>query len=95
MYRIAQEALENVIRHADAQHVSMQLLQEKDRLVMEIADDGIGFETTPGMQDRLGLKGMRERAMIAGGVFQVTSQQGHGTKVRLAIEVDDDTHPNL
>ena len=86
VYRIAQEALENVIRHADAHHVSLQLLQEKNRLVMEIADDGIGFASTPGMQDRLGLKGMRERAMIAGGDLQVASQQGQGTKVQLAIE---------
>ena len=83
-YRVAQEALENVIVHANAQRVSVSLRQAEGRLTLEVSDDGLGFtgEAT-GSEDRLGIKGMRERAELIGGTLEVESCSGQGTTIRL------------
>jgi signal transduction histidine kinase len=83
-YRVAQEALENVIMHANAQRVSVSLRQAEGRLTLEVSDDGLGIagEAT-GSEGRLGIKGMRERAELIGGTLEVESRSGQGTTIRL------------
>jgi signal transduction histidine kinase len=86
-YRVAQEALENVIRHASAQWMSVSLGQTGGRLVLEIADDGSGFaEDSVDPEAALGLVGMRERAEMIGGTLEIESRAGRGTTIRLSSE---------
>jgi len=83
-YRVAQEALENVVLHADASEVRVSLEQTDHELLLEVSDDGTGF---PGEEaiagDRLGLRGMRERAELIGGSLEVVGRREQGTTVRL------------
>ena len=87
-YRIAQEALDNVARHADARHLSVSLRREGQELVLQISDDGTGFprERESG-EDGFGIQGMRERARLIGGELEIESDAGEGTKIRLRSEV--------
>ena len=84
VYRIAQEALANAARHADASAIVVTVTVTAGRLVLEVRDDGRGFDAEPGTHvDALGLVSMRERALALGGVFEVVSAPGEGTLVRL------------
>lgn len=95
-YRIAQESLENVIRHAQARHLSLQLTAENGFVVMTIEDDGQGFDPNDVNDvEKFGIVGMEERAAILGGDFHVRSGPGQGTLVRLSIEVPYDTSDGL
>ncbi|MHB1296363.1 MAG: sensor histidine kinase [Anaerolineae bacterium] len=83
-YRVAQEALENVVRHAEARRVSVSLRRTRQELVLEVGDDGRGFGAgTDASEERFGLRGMRERADSIGATLEVTSQPDQGTTVRL------------
>jgi two-component system NarL family sensor kinase len=88
VYRTAQEALQNVAKHADARSVRLRLLRHQDRVVLEVADDGTGFDTAaptgPGPTG-FGLAGMRERAELLGGQLDLAATPGRGTTVRLTI----------
>ena len=86
--RIAQEAFHNIERHADAQRVSVVLLQDNGRLSLRVTDDGRGFADENVSGDRFGLTGMRERAEMIGGQLNVTSAVGQGTAVQLTIHND-------
>ena len=91
VFRIAQESLENIVRHASARLVRLRLGVEAGRLQMEIGDDGIGADLDRlDLQDKLGLQGMRERAAEVGGVFEVSSQPNKGTTIRFSVEAPDD-----
>ena len=81
-YRIAQEALNNVMKHAHASRVDVVLETRDGVVTLCIADDGIGFDM-PGDQDRFGLVGMKERAELVGATLDVESSPGHGTTVYL------------
>jgi signal transduction histidine kinase len=83
--RIAQEALQNALRHAGARHVAVRLGDGDGRLVLEVADDGAGFEPAdPELRARrLGLTSMEERAARLGGRLEIRSAPGAGTTVRL------------
>jgi signal transduction histidine kinase len=85
--RIAQEALQNALRHADAEHVVLRLHSDDGRLVLEVADDGVGFEPgATGLQSRrLGLTSMKELAQRLGGRLELRSAPGAGTTVRLEV----------
>lgn len=86
IYRVAQEALENVSRHAAAKRAVLRLTADDDRITLTVSDDGQGFN--PEMVDleqRLGLRGMRERAEMVGGTLAVESGVGEGTTVTLGI----------
>lgn len=97
-YRIVQEALTNIAKHAGATTVSIliQSIVSSVRLIVE--DNGLGFEPqtirqTAVCQGRLGLYGMEERAKIAGGVFTVESAQGRGTTIHVEIPLIPGTSP--
>lgn len=80
LYRIAQELLTNVMRHAQAKTVSLSLSVDSDHWLLTVEDDGIGFDLTALPETGgVGLRGIRERAEIFGGHLHLTSQQGHGT----------------
>jgi signal transduction histidine kinase len=85
IYRIAQEALENVAKHAQAHRVCVSITQQGGRFAMTIADDGRGFEKeTLALIHQYGLQGMRERTELLGGDLKVESTPGSGTTIRLA-----------
>ena len=81
LYRVIQEALTNVIKHAGANGVSILLQRKSNAVVAVIEDDGSGFDPGDTRPDALGLVGMRERVFLAGGRLQVESTPGAGTTV--------------
>jgi signal transduction histidine kinase len=85
--RIAQEALQNALRHADAKRVALRLRAENGRLLLEVEDDGVGFEPdAPDLRARrLGLTSMEERSRRLGGRLEIRSALGSGTTVRLEV----------
>ena len=88
--RIAQEALQNALKHAQASRVAVRLRANEGRLTLEVSDDGVGFEpNAPATRSRrLGLTSMEERAQRLGGTLEVTSAPGAGTTVRLETRGD-------
>ena len=83
--RIAQEAFNNIERHADARRVDLTLMQSDGSLLLNIADDGRGFDDAVVGDERFGLTGMRERADMIGARLKVESQVGRGTQVQLVV----------
>jgi two-component system sensor histidine kinase UhpB len=83
-YRVAQEALTNVARHADARNVRVELSGSDGHVVLAIEDDGRGFDRAAS-GDGAGLRGMRERALLAGARLELRSARGRGTRVRLQV----------
>ena len=82
VYRIAQEAIANAIRHAEARHVTVTLTTGRDRLDLEVRDDGRGFELALHEGQAFGLTSMEERAQALAGRFTLWSRCGEGTIVR-------------
>jgi signal transduction histidine kinase len=93
-FRIIQEALTNIERHAQARQVQLTLSFAADVLECLIADDGIGFvppaDGTPGVDTGFGLSSMRQRAAAVGGSLQIDSAPGQGTKVMVVIPLTPD-----
>ena len=89
-FRIFQECLTNVIRHAKAKAVRVVLSQEDDSILLVVEDDGIGFRETDlsNSLGSLGLLGMKERAQFCGGDVQISSSPGSGTTVTVRVPVD-------
>lgn len=91
LYRIAQEALTNILHHAQARHVSINLYQQLQQVHLEIEDDGCGFDPSQlslhSEQRHLGLISMSERAELLGGKFQLYSSPGAGTRIEIRIPV--------
>lgn len=85
LFRIAQEAVANAVRHAEAETVVVRLVGEPHRVVLSVTDDGRGFERDVDAAGRFGLVGMRERARLLGGALAVRSAAGAGTRVRVAV----------
>ena len=87
LYRVVQEALSNVARHADARRVTLRLTEEGDRLVLTVRDDGRGFVPAAPRdlvaRGHFGLAGMQERVALIGGTLAVESAPGRGTTVRV------------
>ncbi len=87
IYRITEESLNNVVRHARAQNVNVSLVHERGELRLMIADDGAGFDPEMVVQNgHYGLVGMRERALLCNGQLDIDSKPGDGTTVRLTVE---------
>jgi PAS domain S-box-containing protein len=95
-FRVAQEALTNVVRHAAASHVWIELSQSERVLELVIRDDGVGFQVAPTSvqaveRGSLGLLGMRERVQILGGSLDVESEPGRGTRIRAFFPLSEIT----
>ncbi|MCP4357286.1 MAG: GAF domain-containing sensor histidine kinase [Chloroflexi bacterium] len=91
IFRIAQESLTNIIKHADARHVTMQLTYSEDTIQLAVQDDGSGFNQDKALRTdseyRWGLLGMQERVSLAGGVWEIDSQPGAGTIIRVTVPI--------
>jgi len=89
LYRIAQESLNNILKHADATAVSVLLEKRKETLVLIIEDNGVGFDPNKKRKGAkgLGLVGMRERARIVGGETEIESEKGKGTTIYVRVPV--------
>jgi signal transduction histidine kinase len=85
LYRLVQESLTNVVKHAHARTVSILLVRRTDRVTAIVEDDGRGFDPAEARADGLGLVGMRERAALVGGKLTVEAAAGAGTTI--AVEV--------
>jgi len=89
---IAQEALNNTLRHAHAKSVEINLKQTKKRIILEIKDDGLGFDTENYKQGGIGLRSMCERSDKIGATLNMRSQPGNGTKIVLSLRKDGEPH---
>jgi signal transduction histidine kinase len=91
VYRIAQETLENVVRHAEARLIAVRLERHAGQLSLTVEDDGRGMDETLAQgsegdsQEQLGIRGIKERASMIGGQLQITSRAGQGTQVNLTV----------
>jgi len=91
LYRIAQEALNNALKHAKATSVTVHIRRQGGAVELEIADDGIGFDPEAvNNGGGMGLVSMRERAERLGGTLQIDSRPGEGTKVKVRVQVKSD-----
>jgi two-component system nitrate/nitrite sensor histidine kinase NarX len=82
-YRVCQEALNNIAKHAKASQVEINLKQDEAVIELRIRDDGQGFDTEQKLSGHYGLSMMRERAEAAGALLSITSQPGHGTELTI------------
>jgi PAS domain S-box-containing protein len=89
LYYIAQEALNNILRHAHAKNVSANLKQTRKNVILEITDDGQGFDIKKLDNSGLGLRTMKERTAQANGKFKITSKIGAGTKIVVTVARKD------
>ena len=89
LFRIYQETLTNIARHAGARHVRVRLTRDDGHISLEVHDDGQGLdEELVNTKRTLGLLGMKERALMIGGEFDINSQQGKGTSIKILIPLD-------
>lgn len=85
VYRIAQEAIENVIKHANASQIEMSMDEDENEFEMSIRDDGIGCEEEI-KADGFGILGMRERANLIGGELEIQLKKGEGCTVVFRLD---------
>ncbi|MGE5551391.1 MAG: histidine kinase [Bacteroidota bacterium] len=89
MFRVAQEALNNISKHAQARRVRVGLARTAAGITLAIGDDGVGFEPKAALRPTaVGLAGMRERVAAAGGKLSVASSPGRGTEITVILPVD-------
>jgi two-component system, NarL family, sensor kinase len=88
LYRICQEALTNVARHAGAKQVSVRLVATPEQVQLLVEDDGRGFVLSETPEDRHGLVGINERAKMLGGTLDVRSSPGAGTRVQVTVPLE-------
>jgi signal transduction histidine kinase len=87
-YRIAQESLENIVKHSQADKVLLTLQNQGETLSLSIEDNGVGFDTDGEISaETLGIQGMYERAAECNGVLSITSKPSHGTLVNLTLDL--------
>jgi two-component system sensor histidine kinase UhpB len=91
VYRIAQESLTNVARHAEASRVTIELEGRHDRVVLRVVDDGRGFDGPP--EEHGGLRSMRERALLVEGALAIEDRVGGGVEVRLEVPAAQAVQP--
>jgi len=90
IYRIFQEALTNIMRHADASSINVILTKKGDEVQLEIVDNGKGIDRKALSDPKsVGLTGMRERALLMGGKMSISGARGKGTKVKVTIPLMD------
>jgi PAS domain S-box-containing protein len=88
LFRIAQEALTNIVRHASAQEATIDLSCDGTILQLQVVDDGVGFNAAESRANQFGITGMRERAALLGGELFIYSTPGSGTRILVRISVD-------
>ncbi len=89
LFRIVQEATTNVVRHAQASGVTLKGQASQGQYMLEIADDGKGLDESRSRPGALGMVGMKERALILGGVLEIESVQGQGTRLRVTFPLEN------
>ena len=92
LFRVVQESVNNILRHAEATSVKVEVTHAAGEVFLRVKDDGLGFEVPEQLshltrEDRYGLAGMVERAELLSGVFVLTSSPGQGTEVGLRLPV--------
>jgi len=94
LYRIIQEAFNNIVKHAKAKNVKIDLLLKEGEINLTIEDDGIGFDAEAFFEDtnvdKLGLRGMRERVDLLNGKFLLQSKSRNGTKINVTFPIIED-----
>ncbi len=85
LYFISQEALNNILRHAHAKNVSITLKQTRQNVILQVNDDGRGFDPKNVDQGGLGLRNMRDRTIKMDGTFKIISNPGKGTKISVVV----------
>jgi len=88
IYRVAQEAITNVLRHAEATRCLVELDFDGEQIVLTVSDDGVGMATPPPERETIGIAGMRERALLGNGTLAIESAPGAGTTVTLRLPVE-------
>ena len=89
LYRICQEALNNVARHAEARRADVRLVANPGRIRLVVEDDGRGFDASGMPEDRHGLVGMNERAKMLGGSLAIQSSPGTGTRIEATVPLEE------
>ena len=89
LYRVVQEALHNTVKHARAKKVNVRMCWDTDGLLVEVCDDGIGFDTERSFPGHLGLHSMQERMARLGGTLRLESTPGQGTCIRAQLPVHE------
>ena len=93
IYRVVQEALRNIGKHAGAGHIDVFVENRPEELVLTIEDDGTGFDVAAATRSLgIGLAIMRERARLVGGTFSIYSERGQGTVIDLVIPKTGESH---
>jgi signal transduction histidine kinase len=100
VYRIAQETLENIVRHAQARSIVFRLERSAESLALTVEDDGLGINgevirASDAGEDHLGIKGMSERATLIGGRLEIESQAGQGTRICLTVPLSSPVAPDI
>jgi signal transduction histidine kinase len=85
LYRIAQEALHNIVKHARASSVVLRLARQEKEVLLEVCDNGRGFDPTGPFPGHLGMRSMRERVTKIGGTLSIESVAGQGTCIRVRV----------
>jgi signal transduction histidine kinase len=86
VYRVVQEAVTNVVRHANANNLTVKLASVEGKVMLTVSDDGVGFNTEKSNgSSQFGLAGMQERAELVGGELKIVSKPGDGTTIQLTI----------
>jgi signal transduction histidine kinase len=91
VYRILQEGLTNVVKHAETEQVSVTIELESNQLLMTLEDHGMGFDSYQRDNSRLGIIGMQERVELLGGRFTLSTRRGAGTRIDVSIPMQNGT----
>jgi signal transduction histidine kinase len=89
LYRIAQEAMHNTVKHARARKVELRLSQTAKTVLLEVRDDGVGFDPLDSFPGHLGLHSMQERVRSLSGTLQIESARGKGTCIRVSVQLQE------
>ena len=91
LYRLVQESVTNILKHARANEAAVRIWREEDRLRISVTDDGAGFDSelikVPGASGGLGIRSMTERVWMLGGTMNIDTAPGRGTRIEVMVPV--------
>src|SRR5258708_1913233 len=93
IYRVVQEALHNVAKHARARNVTVQIMREDEQVQVVVEDDGVGIQSRANSHQAFGLAGMKERIAVLGGISRVISAKGKGTRIEITVPAGEPAPP--